>query len=61
MPARTGRRSEDREVEITPKMIEAGAVALRRFSHDYESDRAAAVRIYREMRLAILPEHKGAR
>lgn len=49
MGQRTRRRIAVTEIEITPKMIEAGALALSKYHPDYESREEAVIRIYREM------------
>ena len=37
------------EIEITPEMIEAGALALSEHHIEYESREEAVIRVYREM------------
>lgn len=41
--------SQNEDIEITPEMIEAGAVELSRFNADFECLEEAAARIYRAM------------
>lgn len=51
-PPATGRRSEDREVEITPEMIEAGVAVLYCFETETADEAYWARRIFVAMRLA---------
>jgi hypothetical protein len=44
--------SQNEDFEITPEMIEAGAVELSRFNSDFECLEEAAARIYRAMVVA---------
>lgn len=48
--------SQNEDIEITPEMIEAGAVELSRFNSDFECLEEAAARIYRAM-VAVAQEH----
>ncbi len=52
-------KQSEEEVEVTPEMIEAGALELSRFNPDYQSLEDAAERIYREMAL-VGRERAGA-
>jgi hypothetical protein len=54
--AREDEKTLGDEIEITPEMVEAGIAALVAFNHDFESEEAAAIRIFRAMARARCSE-----